>query len=111
MEKTFKISDQNYIYLRCNQLKSLLQFNKIRTGPYYSQVLGNSQRTKISILHKIFQRIEKQEIFLIFFESGIALYVKYGRRQLETFSVKLEMGKGTDSLFPSDIALLTITAQ
>lgn len=63
----------------------------MRTGPFYSQVLGNIQRTNILILYKISQRIKKEEVFLNLFESGIALQVKYGKRKLETFSLKLRI--------------------
>lgn len=61
----------------------------MRTGPFCSQVLGNIQRTNILILYKISQRIKKEEVFLNLFESGIALQVNYGKRKLETFSLKL----------------------
>lgn len=106
--KGLKITDENCTHLRCNQLKALLRLIKIRTGLFYNQILGNSQRTEISILYKVFQKIENKKIFLNLFNSSIALQVKCGKRKLETFSLKLEIGKEC-SLSVSVVIAMTCT--
>lgn len=83
MEKYFKGLIRTIPILKIESQKLYSELNKIRTGEFYIQVLGNIQRTKISILYEIFQCIEKEKTLLnSFIDSRIVLQVEYRKRKL-----------------------------